>query len=181
VAPVTARAREQALVAARRHRPAIAELRGEALELERRTRVLLDQVRGDLDPANDYLTGVRLPLGLAGDGLAEAGAELARALHVADRVAAVLGDPTRCGLPWSACPTCLGQGLASSAHWSHCPRCRRRWSDEEVEPCPWPAAATATDHDGARLRLCASHATDARRRLVGARVAWDRPAGRADR
>jgi hypothetical protein len=113
----------------------------------------------------------------AGGELAKVSEELAGALRVADRVAAVLGDSSLCGLPWAVCPHCLGRGLVSSGGWSQCPRCRRRWADLEVEPCPWPAAATVHDRDGGRLRACASHATGAARRLAGALVAWDREAG----
>ncbi len=174
---MTAQARERALAAARGHQPAVTALRGEVLKLGRRTGALLDQVRRDHGLADDYLVGVRAMLGLAGEELAKAADELAWALRVAERVAAVLGDPNACGLPWPACPHCPGQGLASSGRRAACPSCGRRWPTLEVEPCPWPAAATVSDRDGGRLRLCASHATDAARRLVGARVAWDRGGG----
>jgi hypothetical protein len=176
---VTAQRRERALAAARRHRPALAELRADALTLGRHARGLLDQLRRDPGLADDHLVGVRSRLGLAGDVLAQAADELAGALRVADRVAAVLGDSSLCGLPWSVCPACLGQALASSGRWSRCQRCRRRWPDLEVEPCPWPAAATVTDRGSGRLRLCASHATDAAGRLAGGHVAWDRGGGEA--
>ena len=176
---MTAELRERALAAARRHRPALSRLRADLVDLERRARELLVQARGE--PDTDYLLSLRAELDHACGQLGQVAGELDRELAVLARVAEVLGDAVACGLPWPVCPNCLGQGLVSSGRHAACPRCRRRWPDLEVDPCPWPAAATVTDRDGAALRLCASHATDAARRLVGARVAWDRPAGRADR
>lgn len=176
---MTAEPRERALAAVRRCRPAVSRLRADLVDLERRTRELLVQARGE--PGTDYLLSLRAELDHACGQLGQVAGELDRELAVLARVAEVLGDAGACGLPWPVCPNCLGQALVSSGRQSWCPSCRRRWPDLEVDPCPWPAAATVTDRGGERLRLCASHARDAARRLVGARVAWDRPAGRADR
>jgi hypothetical protein len=178
---VTTERRERALAAARRHRPAVARLHADVAELARRTGGLLGQARGELDA--DYLLGVRSGLGLAAGELARIAADdLGRALAVCERVAEVLGDPGRCGLPWGVCPRCLGlgQGLSSSGRLSWCPGCWRRWPDLDMDPCLWPVAATVTDRHGDQLRLCASHATNATRRLAGARVVWDR-SGTPDR
>lgn len=173
---MTAQRRQRTVAAADRCRHQLAELHVDLTGLAARADALgaeLRQQAGD----DDHLLGVRAALDHAAGQLRQVADELAWPLYRLLRLAEVLGDPTSCGLPWGVCPRCLGQGLASSARWSQCPRCRRRWPDLEVEPCPWPAAATVTDRDGERLRLCASHATDAARRLAGAHVAWDRGGG----
>lgn len=168
--------RERTVAGADRCRLELAELQADLTRLAGRADALLAGLRQQARD-DDYLLAVRAELDHAAGQLRQVAEGLAWPLYRLVRLAKVLGDAGACGLPWPVCPNCLGQGLVSSGRHAACPRCRRRWPDLEVDPCPWPAAATVTDRDGAALRLCASHATDAARRLVGARVAWDRGGG----
>jgi len=81
-------------------------------------------------------------------------------------------DPTRCAAEWGACPE-HGNTLSSSGGRTWCtrPDCGRTWPGSRLTShCAEPAAVIVADVAGQKTRLCPGHWTDARTRLVGARL-----------
>jgi hypothetical protein len=87
-------------------------------------------------------------------------------------------DETRCSAQWGVCPE-HGNTLSSSGGRSRCRRagCGRTWPASRLSAhCDEPATVIVADQAGGQLRLCAGHWSDARKRLVGARVVRVLPA-----
>jgi hypothetical protein len=165
-------AREEVVRAASVYLAEVAELRQALEQLRERARGLA----AGWDRRDDSLRDAGHPVGWAAEQLASPLEDLAGAAAARlQAVIAVLGDPTRCGVPWPVCPHCPGVGLTSSGGDAWCPRCGRSWRAVEVEPCPWPIGATVTDQHGAQVRWCALHAASAAERLIGATVHYDDP------
>ncbi len=85
---------------------------------------------------------------------------------------ALAADPTRCAAEWGACPE-HGNTLSSSGGRTRCTHsdCGRTWPGSRLTShCAEPAAVIVADAAGAETRLCAGHWTDARLRLIGARL-----------
>jgi hypothetical protein len=81
-------------------------------------------------------------------------------------------DPTCCAAEWGACPE-HGNTLSSSGGRTWCTRsdCGRTWLGSRLTShCAEPAVVVVADAAGRETRLCAGHWTDARVRLVGARL-----------
>jgi hypothetical protein len=90
-------------------------------------------------------------------------------------------DVSRCSAQWGVCPD-HGNTLTSSGGRSWCsrPGCGRTWAGNRVgQHCDEPAVVLVADQDGAELRLCGGHWTDARVHLVGATVVQVLAAGGA--
>lgn len=101
----------------------------------------------------------------------QAAAELAGTAARLDRIAAAAA-PGTCEVPWGACPV-HGATLAGSGgrSWCRTAGCGRAWDyDRDGLPCTEPARWRVTDQDGDSGPMCDGHATDARRRLDGARI-----------
>ncbi len=162
-------AREEVVQAASASLAEVDQLRHALEQLRHRAGELAD----GWDRRDDALRYAGHPVGWALDALASPLEDLATAAARLHAVIDVLGDPTRCGVPWPVCPHCPGLALSSSGSDACCPRCGRGWREVEVEPCPWPIAATVTDQHGAQARWCASHAAGAAGRLIGASVRFD--------
>lgn len=169
-------AREEVVQAASAYLAEVEGLRQALEQLRDRARELAD----GWDRRDDSLWEAGHPVGWAAEQLASPLADLGAAAARLRAVVEVLGDPTRCGVPWPVCPHCPGVGLASSGGDAWCPRCGRGWREVEVAPCPWPIAATVTDQHGAKGRWCASHAASAAERLIGASVRFDHVPGRGE-
>ncbi len=81
-------------------------------------------------------------------------------------------DETRCSAQWGVCPT-HGNALSSSGGqtWCRQPGCSRTWPGRRAaRHCDELAEVVVADQAGGTMRLCAGHWTDARLRLVGARL-----------
>jgi hypothetical protein len=162
-------ARSEVVQAASAYLAEVGELRHALEQLRDRASGLAD----GWDRRDDALRDAGHPVGWAADQLASPLEDLGTAAARLRAVIDVLGDPTRCGVPWPVCPHCPGVGLTSSGGDAWCPRCGHGWRDVEVAPCPWPIAATVTDQHGGQVRWCASHAANAAERLLGASVRLD--------
>lgn len=95
--------------------------------------------------------------------------------HAAVEVEATATDLWRvinrseCPADWGACPD-HGGTLASTGGRSWCThaRCGRNWPYDRLGlPCTEPAAFDVRDAEGDGGPMCAGHATDARRRIIG--------------
>src|SRR6266704_5183428 len=161
-------AREEVVQAASAYLAEVGELRQALEQLRDRAGELAD----GWDRRDDSLRYAGHPVGWAAEQLASPLADLSTAAARLRAVIDVLGDPTRCGVPWPVCRHCPGVGLTSSGGDAWCPRCGRGWPQVEVEPCPWPIAATVTDQHGGQARWCASHAAAAPDRWSAASVGF---------
>jgi hypothetical protein len=87
-------------------------------------------------------------------------------------------DQTRCSAQWGVCPT-HGNTLSSSGGRTWCRQagCGRTWPGSRVaRHCDEPAEVVVADQAGDTMQLCAGHWTDARLRMVGARLVRVLPA-----
>ena len=92
--------------------------------------------------------------------------------------AVLAADPSRCQVPWGACPD-HGNTLITSGEWTRCrrPGCGRTWPGNRVQAhCGEPATVLIADAASDQTRLRAGHWADARERLIGVRLVRALPA-----
>lgn len=161
---------------------------GDGVSVERQVRaaesalrgagMALDQWHGHGDWAARSWSARRAAAGRALAELEEAAGVLAAAREALAQEIRVTtdrrlsADESRCSAQWGVCPE-HGNTLSSSGGRSWCrrPGCGRTWAGSRVGAhCAELAVALVADQDGSTMRLCVGHWTDARQRLIDARV-----------
>ncbi|ANN18877.1 hypothetical protein SD37_26805 [Amycolatopsis orientalis] len=153
--------------------PVPAELRALAADAEALAERTAE-VAARLEAADDsHLQRLAQPMNEATDDLAGYTGEIARAAEYLTRVR-VSRDPHLCDVPWGICPV-HGVTLHSLGDraWCTTTGCGNTWDYDRLHtPCTEPAAAIATDRDGATGSLCTAHASDAAQRLDGCSIEY---------
>jgi hypothetical protein len=148
----------------------VRELATAAADLAARTQAMIARLPATDD---DPLERVSWDLSDAADTLRNYQASVAAAAERLTRVRVARGVGL-CGIPWGVCPE-HGNTLRSSAGSTSCttPGCARTWAyDRMTTPCAEPAVAAGSHTDGTEFVLCAGHALDVERRLIGSTVRY---------